>query len=494
MTPQIETTPRALRPLESLHIVGLWALLALVIAFGVATEIKGAFQKSRKTDAGVYFRAAWAVRAGEDPYKVTDQNDWRYHYPPTFAILSIPFADPVPEADRTGYLPYAVSLALWYIVSAAAAFLGAHILASALEKTSLNPEIKSQRRYCQRWWSIRIWPVIFAIPVLGRALVRGQVSPFQVLMFAGVCAAILRGIPWRAGFWLAMAICMKIIPVYLISMALWRRNFRFVAWTVLWCFVGLFLLPLAVMGVEKTKAAYHVVWYDVLLAGAKGDTQGDRAKELTSIVATSNASPMAVIHNIIYRDIPERAARPEQADPGVRMAHWIFGLVISFATAIAAGWRRDNGWLFFRPWGEQAHPADTRQEITRRFRDCVFFAALTLCMIVISPVSHMHYPAIAIVPIMLLMWAQWERRGFEKLSPWTLGTFIFFFISHVVTILGDEVGWLTWTRDFGVVLASTLALWFACVLELWHTRAAESPTPAFTPDSASTSNPSITNH
>ncbi len=477
MTQPSDAIPRALRPLETIHIIGLWALLALVIGFGVVTEIKGAFQQSRKTDAGVYFRAAWAVNEGQDPYKVTDKNDWRYHYPPTFAILSIAFADPIPECDRTGYLPYAVSLALWYALSAGAAFLGAHVLASALEKTSLDPEIRNQPDYCQRWWSIRIWPVLFAVPVLGRALVRGQVSPFQVLMFAGVCAAILRGIPWRAGFWLAMAICMKIIPVYLISMALWRRNFRFVAWTVFWCLMGLFVLPLCVMGVEKTKAAYHVIWYDVLLAGAKGDTQGDRAKELTSIVATSNASPMAVMHNIQYSHIPERGKRPEQADPAIRMAHWIFGLFISFVTALAAGWRRDSRWFFFRPWKEQVGTATTPREYTRRFRDCVFFAALTLCMIIISPVSHMHYPAIAIIPIMLLTWAQWGRRGFENLSPWILAAFIFFFISHVVTIAGDSVFFLAWTRDFGVVLASTLVLWLACVIELWLTRVAETPSP-----------------
>ncbi len=472
--------PRAVKPLETLHIIGLWALLALVIGFGVFTEIRGAFLQSRKTDAGVYFRAAWAVRAGEDPYKITDNNDWRYHYPPTFAILSIPFGDPADGRDRTGYLPYAVSLALWYAVSAGAAFLGAHLLASALEKTSLDPDIRNQPKYCQRWWSIRIWPVIFCIPVLGRALGRGQVSPFQVLMFAGVCSAFLRGFPWRAGFWLAMAICMKIIPIYLISMPLWRRNFRFITWTLFWCFVGLVVLPVCVMGVEKTKSAYHVVWYDVLLAGAKGDTEGDRAKELTSIVSTSNASPMAVIHNIQYRDIHPRAARPEHADPGVRMAHWVFGLVISFITAFAAGWRRDAGQLFFRPSFEQSGPPKDQRQLDRRFRDCLFFSALTLCMIVISPVSHMHYPAIAIVPIMLLTWAQWQRRGFEKLSPWTMALFVFFFISHVATIVGDSVPFLAWTRDFGGVLASTLALWLACVIELWHTRSAEAPQSAST--------------
>jgi alpha-1,2-mannosyltransferase len=487
--PQTDPSLRATKPLEILHIVGLWALLALVIGFGVVNEIKGAFQQSRKTDAGVYFRAAWAVRDGGDPYKITDDNDWRYHYPPTFAILSLPFGDPAPGHDRSGYLPYEVSLALWYLVSAGAAFLGAHVLASALEKTSLNPDIRNQPRYCQRWWSIRIWPVIFAIPVLGRALVRGQVSPFQVLMFAGVCSAFLRGFPWRAGFWLAMAICMKVIPVYLISMPLWRRNFRFLAWTILWCLIGLFLLPVCVMGVERTKSAYRTVWYDVLLAGAKGDTQGDRAKELTSITATSNASPMAVIHNIQYSHLT-RAQRPEQADPGVRMAHWVFGLILSFTTALAAGWRRDSGHLFFRPWAEQSGPPQDQFQLTRRLRDCLFFSALTLCMIVISPVSHMHYPAIAIVPIMLLTWAQWERRGFENLSFWTLALFIFFFVSHVVTILGDSVKALTWTRDFGLVLASTLAVWLACVIELFRTANAENPQPALTPERS----PSVTSN
>jgi hypothetical protein len=319
--------------------------------------------------------------------------------------------------------------------------------------------------------------VIFAMPVLGRALVRGQVSPFQVLMFGAACSAILRGFPWRVGLWLASAICMKIIPIYLLGMCFWRRNLRITLWAIGWTIVGLFVIPVAFMGVEKTKASYHTIWFEVLLAGAKGDTQGDRAKELTSIVSTSNASPMAVLHNIQYSEIPQRAARPEQADKWVRLSHWGFGFFITLATVVAAGWRRDKGWLFFRPWSDGAGPATDEHELNRRYRDAVFLAALTLCMIIISPVSHMHYPAIGIVPIMLLMWAQWGRRGFDSLSRPTMALFWFFFASHVVTILGDSVGFLAWTRDYGVVLLSTLLLWAACVNELWQTRQYEAPAP-----------------
>src|SRR5579864_7177982 len=87
---------------------GLALFLVVIIAFGVLVELRSAFLSRRMGDLGVFLRTAWAVRAGEDLYKVSDDNRFHYHYPPLFAILMTPLADPPAGADRAGMLPYSV--------------------------------------------------------------------------------------------------------------------------------------------------------------------------------------------------------------------------------------------------------------------------------------------------------------------------------------------------------------------------------------------------
>jgi len=93
-----------------------WALVALLIlsiGFGAITLARSAFMHSRHTDADVYFRAAWAIRTGGDPYRVTDTHQWHYHYPPLLAILLVPLADPPEDAPPgTGSAPISYPLAV----------------------------------------------------------------------------------------------------------------------------------------------------------------------------------------------------------------------------------------------------------------------------------------------------------------------------------------------------------------------------------------------
>ena len=48
-----------------------------------------------------------------------DNHGWHYCYPPTFAILLVPLADPYPFLPQDGYLPFAVSVAIWYVFGVA---------------------------------------------------------------------------------------------------------------------------------------------------------------------------------------------------------------------------------------------------------------------------------------------------------------------------------------------------------------------------------------
>ena len=83
-------------------------------------------------DLDVYLRAAWAVREHPDQiYDIMDDNAWHYNYPPLFAILMTPLADPPFAADRAGMPPFAVSVAIFYVISLLVIALAVHILASA---------------------------------------------------------------------------------------------------------------------------------------------------------------------------------------------------------------------------------------------------------------------------------------------------------------------------------------------------------------------------
>jgi hypothetical protein len=119
--------------------VGLLLFLTLIVAFGVLVEYRSAFLRRRMGDLGCYLRAAWAVRTGHDLYEVMDDNLWHYNYPPLYAILLTPLADPPRGMDTTGYPPYAVSVAVVYILNLIFLALAVHGLASALEYVLPSP-------------------------------------------------------------------------------------------------------------------------------------------------------------------------------------------------------------------------------------------------------------------------------------------------------------------------------------------------------------------
>ncbi len=65
----------------------------VLIIFGIILEIRCVYMPNRQTDLGVYLRAAWAARVGEDPYTIADDNGWHYCYPPIVALALTPLAD-----------------------------------------------------------------------------------------------------------------------------------------------------------------------------------------------------------------------------------------------------------------------------------------------------------------------------------------------------------------------------------------------------------------
>ena len=443
------------KPLTRLHVTGLALLLALVIIFGAWVEFRGAFAHKRMTDIGPYLRAAWVVRAGGDIYAITDDRGWHYVYPPLFAILMTPFADPPQGINRNGYLPYEVSVGLWYVLTLTIGVAGVGILARVIEYPPRNLLAGMGRRFSQQWWALRVIPLLVLLPAIGRSQMRGQVGLLVAFLLCYMVASILKGKRFRAGLWLSGAICIKLIPVLLLVFPLWRRDWRMLSGSLLGLVMGLIIVPVITLGPQRTVDSYASFYQWTLATGITGDTGGRAGGELTGITSTDSNSPMVVLHNIIY---PEKKHRPKVAHAGERMAHWVTAFVMMAITLLASGWK--GKWY--------------TGKVEATVKDAAFMAAFIPLMLVTSPVFHPHYVSMTVPLVMLLVVIMWEYYSYGNIPAAWKAVFWFIAISHLLTSV--DRGIFVYLRDFGLVLLSTITLWAASLAALRQTSARPSIT------------------
>jgi alpha-1,2-mannosyltransferase len=414
---------------------GLAMFFVLWILFGGLVELRSAFLSRRMGDLDCFLRAAWAVRAGTDLYSVTDDNGFHYNYPPFFAIVLTPLADPPAGADRTGMLPFAASVAICYALNLILVALAVHWLATALEQTI--PGWTGQPRWSRHWWGLRIGPIMLCTVPLGHTLMRGQAN---VAVLAFVCAglaAILRGRSFRGGFWLAGAIAIKIFPAFLLLFPLWRRDGRCLLGCAAGLAVALLLIPAVILGPNRATYCYARLVDVLILPGLGGGTDKTRAEELTNTTATDSQSILAVCHKTIYLD-PGR--RPAQATTDVRLAATGVGLAMALLTLLAAGWRVS--------------------------RDPVaivcLFGCLVLVMLLLCPVCHLHYFSLAVPLVMGLLAARWQDR--PTLGPAWVALGIFETIANVLPNLPD----MALVKDAGLAMYAAILLWLLGIIALWR--------------------------
>jgi hypothetical protein len=231
-------------------------LLVAIVAFGTLTLMRSAYLTHRHTDADVYFRAAWAAHTGGDIYDATDTNGWHYHYPPLLATLMIPLADPpedVPLPARGGTLPYPLSVAIWYALSVLALAAGIHFLARTIEG-SLLPDPPPGHLFGALWWRLRMWPVFLLLEPIGHALGRGQANPLVFLCLAAAAAELIRRKSTVAGLWLGCAAAIKVFPVFLVLVPLWRRDWKCMGGWIVGLLLGVLVVPGLVVGFPKATA------------------------------------------------------------------------------------------------------------------------------------------------------------------------------------------------------------------------------------------------
>ncbi len=428
-------------PFDRLNRWEAWGIVALVIAaigLGVATEIHSAFLIRRQTDVDTYFRAAWAVRAGVNPYTVVDTNGWHYNYPPLLAILLYPFGDAPAGRLPANFIAYAVSVGIWYVISLIFTWIAVDWLARALERTSTDTAVRSQSKYCRRWWALRIIPLLVVLPALGRALARGQVNPLLMVCFSGAGAMLAYRKELWAGMCAGFAAAIKLFPIFLVVYAVRRGGIQWLIGMAMAIVIGMGLIPLAVMGPSRTITAYRSL-NRVIVEPALGlNHNTSRDRELFDVNDTDSNSFEAVIDHTIH--FGHLTPAPSRA---VKIAHWSLSAVL-VALTIFVGWRMK---------------AD--DPIARN----VFLGTLIAIMLPIIPICHPHYFCMVLPLPMALLAAKWEHD--HKLSiGWGLGwVLILFAAAHILTVLPKPFEYL---RDLGLVMYADVILWAVGILWMWR--------------------------
>lgn len=364
-----------------------------------------------------------------DIYGVASDNGLHYVYPSAFAVLMVPFADPPPAAPHTGYfIPYAVSVAAWYLLNLGFVAATVHLLAKVV--------LPDARRGTRRWWFARTVPVYACIGGIGFTLGRGQVNLLIVALVAAMFAAAVRGRRVAGGAWLGAAIALKVIPAFLLLFPAVRRDWRASAGVAVAVAAGWVALPVAIWGWAGTVKQHTVFARNVLLAGITGSGGEQRfAEELTETTATDSQSFQAALHHVRHLD-QAKWQRPPHAGREARLGHWAIALGLTAATLLAARRRLTPD------------PAD----------QLVFLGCLCAVMMLVTPVSHMHYYAF-VLPAVAALWlkglavrpggATADARTTAVLAAWAVATALPLFPGSAFELL----------RECGLGAAATVGLW-----------------------------------
>lgn len=437
MTTPPPTANPGLAPLRPLDRWVLRLLLILAILFGAQVVNRSAFLRLRMTDAGVFFRAAWALREGRDIYRTPDDRGWHYLYPSLFAIAMAPLADPPSGEPRDGYLPYPVSITLWTALNMALLWLASHWLASAIEESSPLTGPRGPPRFSRWWWGARVIPILFCLIAAGSTLSRGQVNILLLLSISGAALAFVRGQSARAGLWLALAAVLKVFPAFLLLYPLVRRDWRCLAGFAIGSAVGMLIIPSIVLGPSQMWAL-NLDWVQRVILPAFGiERLGDLADEFHGMEATDNQSFKAVLHSWLH--LGEDA--PPAPSPWTRLAHFALGGAFTLATLLAAGLHKGS------PRPRPPRDSGERTVLTLGLLCCV--------SLMLTPVVHLHYFILAMPLIAALVIPRMHASPTGELPArvWLLAA------AYTAINLVPRLPWFAETRHLGVATIANIALW-----------------------------------
>ena len=438
--------PKAARTLS--RNVGLAAIVGLVLIFGAITELRSAFLIHRHTDAGVYFRAAWAVQAGQSIYEVVDDNGWHYHYPPLLAVLLRPLADPPAGVTGGRLLPYPVSIALWYLLGVVALVWAIHGLARTIEGSSRFAALR-RPAFSRPWWVLRLAPAAVTLVPIGHALGRGQVGPILLLCATGMVGSFSARRGGRAGLWLAGAISLKVFPAYLLIYPAWRRDWRCLGACAFGLLLGFIVIPAIVLGPGRTIAGYDDFYRLVLRGATVNAPDASTAEEFYH----EREGDLMSFRSVLFKTLhPDPATRPPALADWYDWAQKLLGVGSTLLLLLALG----------RPESTRAIEGPDSVVTTT-----IVLGLMLVAVIPLVPVSQPHYYMLVLPLVMGIVADDWQRRRRPRLSFWLGALLSLYTLANLLAYLPG----LERLMDLGLPMYAGLVLWVAGLVILWRRRA-----------------------
>lgn len=341
-------------------------------------------------DAQVFFRAGWAAWTGYPLYQVVDDHGWSYHYPPPFALLMGPFANPLPGFPKPAWAaPYPASLALWYALGVGALIATMQILANAIARFSgarLRPSMDNP------YWALRLLPPFALSVFVAAGWVRGQPTTILVLLIVIFLVFLSERRPLAASIALSIAITIKMFPAALLLIPILRRDVRTVAYTALSTAVLLIAIPLVCLGPDTTIGLYHALWTERL----QGLTTGEVNPRIASEISPWGINMVSVGSMLARTFATPTPAAPHRLPEWAEYCQYAVDLLIVLAIA-AAGYRRF--------WGLKGPQPNAPYAIL--IAGAILLAALPAML----PVATPHYWAQEIPLVAILFAEEWRRSG-----------------------------------------------------------------------------------
>jgi Glycosyltransferase family 87 len=368
----------------------IWAAISALAVLGLFLAMLRETLVLHRGDVQVFFRAGWAVWSGYPLYQVTDDHGWSYHYPPTFALLMGPFADPLPGfATPCCALPYPVSLVVWFTLGVCALVGTSHILADAIARFSGE---RSHSRADNPYWALRLLPPLALVAFVGVGWIRGQPTTIILFLVTLFLVWLCDRRPLAASLALSVAISIKMFPAALLLIPLLRRDVRTLAYTLVLTALLLFAFPALCLGWHATAELYRALWIERLQGLLSGEVNPRIASELSPW-----SVKMVSVGAMLARLVSEPAL-----DAPFRLPAWAtyvqygFDLVVVFAISIAG---------YGRFWRLTA-PQDAA-----RYPILLAGALLMAVLPAMMPVATPHYWTFQIPLVAMLLAERWRRTG-----------------------------------------------------------------------------------
>lgn len=357
-----------------------------------------------------------------------------------------------PDIDARRQLPFYLPTVSALI--APISFMGREVAAviwAALQTLSLGYCLLVLRRWCeedrtsQHGAMTTSTLILIALPALYEASKFNQVSYFTLALLLAFFTAAVRNQRIRAGFWLAAATVLKILPALFGLWILLRKRVRIVVAFAAFVVVIAILPSLVSFGWTQT-IEYHEQWWRYNVAGGgprKWLEQEEWGPHAEHFVDRRNQSVHAIVGRVFwpahrYSAVWQPAAL--SAEKCVLLANGILFALLAGLVAMTWQMGKRNDDVMWR----------TRAEL----------AIFAIGLLVLAPLSRMYYLVWAMPALALLLRAATVIAA-ERATIWAR-------VGVVVWLIG-MIAWTSRTaREYGVhtvmLIVMAVCLWRVCRL------------------------------